>query len=184
MRRPPLLSILLFFCLASACSGAKVDSVPPPPEYLTAAAASHIPTDTATPQPPTAISSPLQPTLPPTISPPPPGEGAGGEGGPTPTITPLALPSQTPLREWNGIPIMSGAIAGVEEEQGYLFTTYIAVKKVQKFYFQTLGSLGWEVQATGTKDGALVIAHKEGQLLSIAIGPHDSGVTVVRMTIE
>jgi hypothetical protein len=55
---------------------------------------------------------------------------------------------------------------------------------VQLFYLDTLKSLAWEVQATGAKEGALVIAHKDGKILSIAISLHESGLTVVRISLD
>lgn len=79
---------------------------------------------------------------------------------------------------------MSGALAGRDDSEGYTFTIKLKVRKVQIFYLDTLKSLNWEVQATGTKEGALVIAHKAGKILSIGISLHESGVTVVRISLD
>lgn len=79
---------------------------------------------------------------------------------------------------------MSGALAGREDSEGYTYTIKLKVRKVQIFYLDTLRSMEWEVQATGTKEGALVIAHKAGKILSIGISLHESGVTVVRISLD
>ena len=79
---------------------------------------------------------------------------------------------------------MSGALAGQEDPQGYTYTIKLKVRKVQVFYLDTLKLLDWEVQATGTKEGALVIAQKNGKILSIGIRLHESGVTLVRISLE
>jgi hypothetical protein len=167
-----LLVCLLFFLLVSGCSGTATGSpTTTPPPTPTQPVLSPSPVQSTSSQPTSTPKATITPT-------------AAQPARPTATITPLVLPDANPLNEWNGIPIISEALAGQEVNHGYLFTIQLAVRKVQRFYSDILPSLGWEVQATGTKEGALVIAHKEGQILSIAISLHESGITVVRISLE
>ncbi|MCQ3938480.1 MAG: hypothetical protein DPW18_15735 [Chloroflexi bacterium] len=140
MKKIPFL-ILISALLISACA-----SFAPEP---TAA-----PTQTATPIP--AATEP--PTSTPTAIP------------PTATeVLEVPLPVGTPLEEWNGIPIMPGAIAGEEEDDAYRFTTAATIEEIKAYYEFELIKLGWNLMATGTDEngGTMLMFIKE----SMAVMP-------------
>ncbi len=68
----------------------------------------------------------------------------------TPTSTPLP-PTETPATasEWNGIPIMPGALAGDGDEEGYVFTIKATPQQIQEYYELEIGKLGWQSSAEG-----------------------------------
>lgn len=74
-----------------------------------------------------------------------------------PTDTPPAVSSPTPegkpVAEWNGIPIMPGAITGEGDEDAYVFTIHASSRQVQDYYRLELAALGWQSLSQGT-DGS------------------------------
>jgi hypothetical protein len=143
----PLLLSFLLVCL-TACS-----LTPAPPT----------PTPTNTPRPtPTPTDTPL-PTATPTRTPVP----------ATNTPTPPAFPNPqgTPLVEWNGIPIMPGAIAGEESAGAYSFTVNATIEEVRAYYEKEMPKLDWALLgAAEGKTGALILIFTKGQeTFSIAI---------------
>lgn len=59
---------------------------------------------------------------------------------------PVELPSDEPLTEWNGIPIMPGAIGGLDLEDGYQFTTLASVEEITLYYEAELAALGFQIE--------------------------------------
>jgi len=76
----------------------------------------------------------------------------------TPTSTPLP-PTETPAvaSEWNGFPIMPGAVAGDGDEESYVFTIKATAQQVQEYYQLELGKLGWQSSAEGDGDASLTL---------------------------
>ena len=110
---------------------------------------------------------------------------------PSPTLTATLAPTNTPLpptetqdavsalapegepaSEWQGIPIMPGAIAGDGDEESYVFTIRATAQDVQEYYERELGKLGWQpfAQAEG-KDSSLMLifTNDASETLSISI---------------
>jgi len=90
-------------------------------------------------------------------------------------------PAGQPASEWNGIPIMPGALAGDERDGIYRFTTPASPAEIQAFYKQELSQRGWEL--TGTKDGnlgaILLIFSMEEDTVSISILPDQNRFLVM-----
>lgn len=79
----------------------------------------------------------------------------------TATRAPIRTPSpptETPATasEWNGIPIMPGAVAGDGDEESYVFTIQATPQEVQEYYELELGRLGWQLSAQ-EDDGASLL---------------------------
>jgi hypothetical protein len=125
----------------------------------------------------TACSSPVQPT--PTVT-----------FTPVPTSTPIStltntplpptetqdvlsalLPEGQPAPEWNGIPIMPGAITGEGDEEGYVFTIKATQEQIQEYYERELAILGWQPFATGDGDSSqmLIFMNDASETLSVSI---------------
>lgn len=101
---------------------------------------------------------------------------------PTPIETPLPmsiatdapllkLPTGTPVKEWNGIPIMSGALAGDGHNEKYTFTIAASVAEVQAYYEKELAALGWYLitREMSNSQGVELICTKNAFVLPISI---------------
>lgn len=80
-------------------------------------------------------------------------------------------PQNPPLSEWNGIPVMAGAIAGDESDGLYGYTIQVDVKAVEEFYAQQLPALGWaETFSMPSSSGLAVLLYQKGnQILTVTI---------------
>ena len=80
-------------------------------------------------------------------------------------------PQNPPLSEWNGIPVMPGAIAGDESPGLYGYTIQVDVKAVEEFYAQQLPALGWaETFSMPSSSGLAVLLYQKGnQILTVTI---------------
>lgn len=125
-----------------------------------------------------ACSRFVQPTPTPTFTPSP---------APTATLAPTAmplLPTETPdviselapqgqpASEWQGIPIMPGAVAGEGDEEGYVFTIQATPQQVREYYELELNKLGWQPLAQGEgKDASLLLmfTNDASETLSVSI---------------
>ncbi len=98
----------------------------------------------------------------------------------------VPLPSGTPLAEWNGIPIMPGAIAGEAVDGAYQFTIAVDFVDVANFYETELTKLGFEVESTvdETAGQALVNFQKEGTSGMVVIAQIGGGVNGVAIIIN
>ena len=94
-------------------------------------------------------------------------------------------PQGTPLSEWNGIPIMSGATSGEEfNESTYSFKLNATVQEVQDFYNAELANLGWSstFNLPGDENGAILFFSKDPSFLTITITNFDED-TLVMLTM-
>jgi hypothetical protein len=87
----------------------------------------------------------------------------------TPDAIPSLIPEGQPASEWNGIPIMPGAIAGEGDEESYVFTIKATPQQVQAYYQLELGKLGWQPFATGDGDSVLMFTNNASATLTISM---------------
>lgn len=80
-------------------------------------------------------------------------------------------PTNPPLTEWNGIPVMPEAIAGDEQQGLYGYTIKVEVKAVLDFYTEKLPALGWsETFAVPESSGTAILLYEKGsQMLSVTV---------------
>ncbi len=85
------------------------------------------------------------------------------------------IPHGQPISEWNGIPIMSSALAGEGDTEAYRFTTAASREQIEGFYNQELLKLGWERLGSSEGDAGAVIMifSKDDSNVSISIFPKD-----------
>ena len=128
-----------------------------------------IPTET---QAPTSTITP-EPTNTPTNTPVPPTE--------TPAAPLLKMPVGEPADEWEGIPVMPGAIAGEGDSAGYSFTIEATPEEIQAFYEQELAKLGWNMFASGqgATDTVLLMFMQGADIFSLSIIPQPDGIMYV-----
>lgn len=91
---------------------------------------------------------------------------------PTPTKTPIAL-TETPtaVPQWNGFPIMPGAVGGDGDDESYGFTIEATPREVQEYYEAELGKLGWRssVQGDGQTSLMLIFIKDASATLTVTI---------------
>ena len=91
------------------------------------------------------------------------------------------VPTGQPASDWNGIPIMPGALAGEEKDGIYRFTTSASREEIQEFYTREMSQRGWEL--SGTKEGnvgaILLIFSTDEDTVSISILPDQSRFLVM-----
>lgn len=77
--------------------------------------------------------------------------------------------SGTPLTEWEGIPIMPGAISGeiTSDGGGYAFTTEADVEEIIDFYETELSNLGFEFKLTADEFGAGQFDFSKGEMTGV-----------------
>jgi len=88
----------------------------------------------------------------------------------TPTSTPLP-PTETPAvaSEWEGIPIMPGAVAGDGDEEGYVFTIQATPQQIQEYYELELGKLGWAASVQGAGNDSLILTFTKDASVMITV---------------
>jgi hypothetical protein len=99
----------------------------------------------------------------------------------------LAQPiADTPLAEWNGIPIMPGAIAGrINDDGTYEFTTAADFEEITSYYETELSNLGFEVELQTNEFmkgvGALTISKGGAPIGAVGITTGDDDLYVVQI---
>ena len=97
---------------------------------------------------------------------------------PTNTFVPLAqapdavsslVPESQHASEWNGIPIMPGAIAGEGDEESYVFTVRATPQQVQEYYQRELDRLGWQPFAMEDQASSLMLMFTNNALATLTI---------------
>jgi hypothetical protein len=94
----------------------------------------------------------------------------------------FALPSGTPLGEWEGIPIMPGAISGDPIDGGYQFTVQATLDEVVLFYDTELANLGYETTVDETV-GYSTVSFNNGSTNGVIVIAPLGGITGVAITI-
>jgi hypothetical protein len=90
----------------------------------------------------------------------------------TPTLSPLPSSETSegqPASNWNGIPIMPGAIAGEGDEEGYVFTIKATPIQVKEYYQLELGKLGWQPFAQEDGDLSMTLIFMDGASATLTV---------------
>jgi hypothetical protein len=96
----------------------------------------------------------------------------------------VVLPSGAPLDEWEGIPVMPGAISGEITADGYLFTTQADLDEVTSFYETELSNLGFELELIVDENaGNSKLAFHKGDTSGMIATTPVGGLTVVLIII-
>ena len=96
----------------------------------------------------------------------------------------VVLPSGAPLDEWEGIPVMPGAISGEITADGYLFTTQVDLDEVTSFYETELSNLGFELELIVDENaGNSKLAFRKGDTSGMIATTPVGGLTVVLIII-
>lgn len=163
--------ILLFASfLLSACSAFVPEPTPTP-----TATATFTPSPSAmfTPVPTETVTQTPSPE--PTIAPP-----------ATQDVVSALMPVGEPVEEWNGIPIMPGAIAGEEgERRSYRFTVQASREEIQRFYDIALSEMGYVPYAEGRdQDGTLMMLTYDKEISAIMFTLIDVGNGLLLVILE
>ena len=82
----------------------------------------------------------------------------------------VSIPQGQPASEWNGIPIMPGAIVGEGDLESYVFSVRATPEKIKEFYRAELSKLGWQRLDTGDQVPArLLFVNGSSETLTVNI---------------
>jgi hypothetical protein len=166
----PKLFRAIFF-LAGCILLAACATIAPQPTETTLPSATLLPTETQT-------SAPTDTVVPATAV----------QASETPDIFAELNPMSTPAKEWNGVPIMPGALAGDGGETSYYFTTKSTADDIHAFYDEALPKVGYAVLAVGKgKENTLVLFYQgTGQAsdTSLSISLFTKGDIVLVMIVK
>jgi hypothetical protein len=105
----------------------------------------------------------------------------------TPTLSPLP-PTETrevqPVSEWNGIPIMPGAIAGEGDEEGYVFTIKATPQQVQEFYQIELGKMSWQPISQDASSSSLMLVFMDSTSATLTVNILSKGDEVLVLLVK
>jgi len=104
-----------------------------------------------------------------------------------PTASPLPpgeTPEGQPASNWNGIPIMPGAIAGEGDEEGYVFTVKATPVQVQEYYQLELGKLGWQPFVQEAGDSSMMIIFMDGASATLTVSILSKGDEVLVLLVK
>ena len=100
-----------------------------------------------------------------------------------PDIGNMFNPQGDPVKEWNGIPVMSQATAGQEftDAKSYSFKANATVKEAEDFYNAEMPKLGWSatVSLPGSSQGAVLLFSKDSSVLTITITSQNDAIVVL-----
>jgi hypothetical protein len=105
------------------------------------------------------------------------------------TPIPSALPPSSTAEsqfnaEWQGIPIMPGAIAGEGDEDGYVFTIQATPQQVQEYYQLELGKLGWQTSAQENSGSSLILSFLDGASATLTVSILSKGDQVLVLLVK
>jgi hypothetical protein len=97
--------------------------------------------------------------------------------------TPQSVPEGTPAADWQGVPIMPGAVNGGEAEGGYRFSTQAMIEEITQFYDAALADLGYSLTTSGEEGGITFLLFGKGSSQAI-VGIFPSGDSnLVQITV-
>lgn len=102
---------------------------------------------------------------------------------PAAATQPLVLPSGIPIAEWEGIPIMPGAISGDVANDGYQFTTRADLAEIASYYKVELSNLGFELEVS-EDTGYAVLAFSNGGTSGVIAIAALGDLNVVQITVS
>ena len=94
-------------------------------------------------------------------------------------------PQGEPVKEWNGVPIMTQATAGQEHDKSnYSFKFTGTAKEASDFYSAEMVKLGWSSMFSmpGDVNGAILAFQKDSKVMTVTIVTTDNE-TVVLLTL-
>ena len=107
------------------------------------------------------------------------------------TVTPLLSavpPSETPAAhptpEWNGVPIMPGAVAGEGDEEAYVFTIPATAQQVQAYYELELGKLGWQLSAQENSGSSMMLSFMDSTAATLTVSILSKGEEVLVLLVK
>lgn len=73
--------------------------------------------------------------------------------------------------EWQGVPVMPGAISGEGDASGYQFVIQAGDDDIQAYYEAEMKKLGWSLFAVGEGEtkNLLLLFQRESEMISVAI---------------
>lgn len=104
-------------------------------------------------------------------------------GIPAQAAAEAALPSGTPLADWNGIPVMPGALGGEIANDGYQFTIQADMAEITSYYETELSRLGFELELTVDENAGYAIlnfrqADTTGMVVIAPLGGGLNGIAI------
>jgi hypothetical protein len=102
-----------------------------------------------------------------------------------PDVTGYLDPTGAPVKDWNGIPVMTQATAGQEfNKNTYSFKAgSVAAADVQAFYNDKLKALGWSSSFSGAAgEGAVMAFTKGSSLLTVVVTKNGKDTVVLLIT--
>ena len=104
---------------------------------------------------------------------------------PIPSALPPGLTAESQFdTEWQGIPIMPGAIAGEGDQEGYVFTIQATPQQVQEYYQLELGKLGWQPSAQESSGSSLMLSFLDGASATLTVSILSKGEQVLVLLVK
>jgi hypothetical protein len=100
---------------------------------------------------------------------------------PSTNASSVPAPSGKPSAEWEGIPVMPGAVAAENDAKGYTYSVKASVDDVKNFYVQQLGQQGWQLLGGGqaTTNSLIMIFTKGSDTVTVSAIPQSDGTLYV-----
>jgi hypothetical protein len=96
---------------------------------------------------------------------------------------PIDPPSDAPLTEWEGIPVMPGAINGQTAEGAYQFTTLASLEAITAYYEAELAKLGYQIEKVAEPTHTILYISSDSATGAVAIAPM-GGLNAVVITLS
>lgn len=94
-----------------------------------------------------------------------------------------SAPAGTPVTDWQGIPIMPGALRGGEADDGYQFSTQATIHAITQFYETAFTDLGYALAMSGEHMGnTFLVFEKDSMTAIIGISP-SAELNLVQITV-
>lgn len=142
MRKTVIVTAMILACVVPACSS------------FAQPTASVVPTSIFTPPSPPAALALTHAALPPTA---------------TAEAVSTFVPEGQLASEWNGIPLMPGAIVGEGDDESYIFTIGATSRQVQEYYELELAKLGWQPVAQEDNDSSIMLMFVKDDTATLTI---------------
>jgi hypothetical protein len=98
-----------------------------------------------------------------------------------PTAEPA--PVGTPVADWQGIPIMPGALNGGEADDGYRFSTRATIDEIAQFYEAALTELGYSLATSGEERGIAYLLFERNSTTAIVGISLSAEFNLVQITV-